>query len=63
VQRVDNRLGIANILLQLFWQRKWWWLSPIIVMVLCLVYLTLFAPWPAPPPVDLYNIFSGAMEN
>ena len=34
VDSVVNRLGIAGELLRFFWQRKWWWLSPMIVMLL-----------------------------
>jgi len=53
VQSVDNRLGMASKLRQFFWQRKWWWLFPMIVMVVWLVGLALFAPSPALPTVDL----------
>jgi Family of unknown function (DUF5989) len=56
-QSADNRLGIARALLQFFWQRKWWWLSPIIVMVLWLVAVAHFAPSRALPTTELYNLF------
>ena len=30
---LTNRMGIAGDLLQFFWQRKWWWLTPMILML------------------------------
>jgi hypothetical protein len=57
-QSADDRPGIGSAVLQFFWQRKWWWLSPIILMVLWLVAVSLFTPSRALPTTELYNLFS-----
>ena len=56
VDSVVNRLGIAGELLRFFWQRKWWWLSPMIVMLLALAGLMLFAQSSAIAPF-IYTLF------
>jgi hypothetical protein len=43
VQSDGKRLGIRDQLLQFVLQYKWWWLSPIIVMLLWLAGLAIFA--------------------
>jgi hypothetical protein len=48
-QSVGNRLGIGDQLLQFFLQYKWWWLSPIILMLLWLAGLVIFGQSSAHP--------------
>jgi hypothetical protein len=56
VQNFITRLGIAGELLQFFWQRKWWWLSPMIAMLLVLATLIIFAQSSAIAPF-IYTLF------
>jgi hypothetical protein len=42
-QHGGNRLEISTQLLQFLWQYKWWWLSPIILMLLLFAGLVIFA--------------------
>ena len=35
LQRLTDRLGIAGSLLSYFWQRKLWWMVPMMVVLLC----------------------------
>jgi hypothetical protein len=56
VDDVFNRFGIASELLRFFWQRKWWWLSPMIAMLLVLAGLMIFAQSSAIAPF-IYTLF------
>jgi hypothetical protein len=47
-QHGGNRLEIGTQLLQFFWQYKWWWLSPLILMWLLSAGLVIFAQSAAP---------------
>ena len=38
-----ERLGIAGELLAFFWQHKWWWLTPLAVLLLIFGFLIIFA--------------------
>ena len=38
-----GRFGIAAELLRFFWERKLWWLMPMLILLLCFGFLILFA--------------------
>jgi hypothetical protein len=50
------RLGILGELLQFLWQRKLWWLIPMIVLVMLFVVLLVFAQGTAIAPF-IYTLF------
>lgn len=50
------RLGILGELLQFLWQRKLWWLIPMIVLVVVLVILLVYAEGSAVAPL-IYTLF------
>jgi hypothetical protein len=50
------RLGILGELLQFLWQRKLWWLIPMIVLVVLFVVLLVFAQGTAIAPF-IYTLF------
>jgi hypothetical protein len=51
-----NRLGIMGDLLAFFWASKWWWLTPMIIMLLGLGGLVVFAQSSAIAPF-IYTLF------
>jgi len=51
-----NRVGIAGELLSFFWQRKWWWLTPMIAMLLAVGGIVVFAQSSAIAPF-IYTLF------
>ena len=51
-----NRLGIVGDLLSFFWASKWWWLTPMIVILLGLGGLIVFAQSSAIAPF-IYTLF------
>ena len=53
---LSSRMGIAGELLQFFWQRKWWWLTPMIVALLLFGVLVIFAQTSAIAPF-IYTLF------
>ncbi len=40
---MTSRKGIVGELLQYFWQHKWWWLTPMIIMLFLVGTLVIFA--------------------
>jgi hypothetical protein len=56
MESIANRLGIMGDLLSFFWQNKWWWLTPMIVMLLGLGGLIVFAQTSAIAPF-IYTLF------
>jgi uncharacterized protein DUF5989 len=50
------RLGIAGELLAFFWQHKWWWLTPMVLMILVVAGLIVFAQSSAIAPL-IYTLF------
>jgi hypothetical protein len=50
------RFGIAGELLLFFWQNKWWWITPMLVMLLGLGGLIVFAKSSAIAPF-IYTLF------
>ena len=51
-----GRFGIASELLQFFWERKLWWLLPMIVLLVMFGFLILFAQTSAIAPF-IYTLF------
>ena len=53
---VVGRFGIASELLQFFWERKLWWLTPMILLLLVFGFLIIFAQSSAIAPF-IYTLF------
>jgi Family of unknown function (DUF5989) len=53
---VFGRFGIASELLQFFWERKLWWLTPMILLLLVFALLIIFAQSSAIAPF-IYTLF------
>jgi Family of unknown function (DUF5989) len=53
---VVGRFGIASELLQFFWERKLWWLTPMILLLLVFGLLIIFAQSSAIAPF-IYTLF------
>jgi len=51
-----DRLGIAGELLIFFWQHKWWWLTPLALLLLVFGFLIVFAQSSAVAPF-IYTLF------
>ncbi len=51
-----SRMGIVGELLQFFWQHKWWWLTPMIIMLFLVGTLVIFAQSSAIAPF-IYTLF------
>lgn len=51
-----NRLGIAGELIEFFWTNKWWWLTPMILVLLMFGALVIFAQSSAIAPF-IYTLF------
>jgi hypothetical protein len=56
LQRFVSRLGILGELLQFLWQRKLWWIIPMIVMLILFTLLLVAAQGSALAPF-IYTIF------
>jgi len=55
-ESMRSRLGIVGDLLSFFWHNKWWWLSPMILMLIALGGLIVFAQSSAIAPF-IYTLF------
>jgi hypothetical protein len=53
---VANRVRIAGELLQFFWRHKWWWLTPVIGLLLLVSGLIVFVQSSAIAPF-IYTLF------
>ncbi len=53
---LTSRMGIVGELLQFFWQHKWWWLTPMIIMLFLVGTLIIFAQSSAIAPF-IYTLF------
>jgi hypothetical protein len=53
---LTKRLGIIGDLMSLFCQRKWWWLTPMILMLVAIGGLVVFAQSSAIAPF-IYTLF------
>jgi hypothetical protein len=51
-----SRLGIVGDLMSFFWNNKWWWLTPMILVLLGLGGLVVFAQSSAIAPF-IYTLF------
>ena len=51
-----SRLGIAAELIAFFWNHKWWWLTPMLLVLLVFGALVIFAQSSAIAPF-IYTLF------
>ncbi len=51
-----SRLGIMGELLSFFWRLKWWWLTPMILVLLLFSVLVIFSQSAAVAPF-IYTLF------
>ena len=56
LKRVSNRLDIVRELLQFFWERKLWWMIPLVVVILLLGLVIVFTQGTAVAPF-VYTLF------
>jgi len=56
LEGLTNRMGIAGELLQFFLNHKWWWLTPMILVLLIFGLLIVFAQSSAIAPF-IYTLF------
>jgi len=56
MESLSSRLGILGDLLSFFWHNKWWWLTPMILMLFALGGLVVFAQSSAIAPF-IYTLF------
>jgi hypothetical protein len=56
LKRVSSRLGIMRELLQFFWERKLWWMIPLVVVILLLGLVIVFTQGTAVAPF-VYTLF------
>src|SRR5712692_661758 len=56
VTSIVGKFSMAGELLQFFWQNKWWWLAPMIVLLLAFGILIIFAESSAIAPF-IYTLF------
>jgi hypothetical protein len=56
LKRVFAKLGIMGELLQFFWERKLWWMMPMVVTLLLLGLLIVFTQGTAVAPF-IYTLF------
>lgn len=56
IESLTVRLGIMGELLQFFLQHKWWWLTPMILVLLAFGILVIFAQSSAIAPF-IYTLF------
>jgi len=55
-QSLFSRMGIMGELLSFFWGHKWWWLTPMILVLLLFGLLVVFAQTSAIAPF-IYTLF------
>jgi len=55
-KRVTSKLGILGELLQFFWERKLWWLMPMVLTLMLLGLLIVFTQGTAVAPF-IYTLF------
>jgi Family of unknown function (DUF5989) len=56
MRNVFGRVGIASELLRFFWERKLWWLMPMVVLLVLFGFLIIFAQSSAIAPF-IYTLF------
>lgn len=55
-ESLASRVGITGELLQFFWQSKWWWLTPMILVILLFGVFIILAQTSAIAPF-IYTLF------
>ncbi len=55
-KNITNRMGIVGELLQFFLQNKWWWITPMLFILLLFGLLIVFAQGSAVAPF-IYTLF------
>ncbi len=53
---LTERMGIVGELLQFFIQNKWWWITPMIIVLMLFAFLIIFAQSSAVAPF-IYTLF------
>jgi uncharacterized membrane protein len=53
---VAERVGIARELLRFFWERKLWWIMPMLILLLMFGFVMIFAQSSAIAPF-IYTLF------
>ena len=56
INSLMSRLGIMGELLSFFWRFKWWWLTPMILVLLLFSALVIFSQSAAVAPF-IYTLF------
>jgi len=56
LKSITNRMGIMGELLQFFLQNKWWWITPMLFILLLFGLLIVFAQGSAVAPF-IYTLF------
>jgi uncharacterized membrane protein len=56
LKSLSSRMSIAGELLQFFWRSKWWWLTPMILVLLAFAVLIIFAQ-ASPIAAFIYTLF------
>ena len=56
LESLGSRFGIVAELLGFFWSHKWWWLTPILLVLLIFGALVIFAQTSAIAPF-IYTLF------
>jgi hypothetical protein len=55
-ESLSTRFGIVGELISFFWQHKWWWLTPMILVLVIFGLLIFFAQSSAVAPF-IYTLF------
>ncbi len=56
IESITSRTGIVGELVRFFWQHRWWWLTPMILVLLLVGTLVIFAQSSAIAPF-IYTLF------
>jgi hypothetical protein len=56
IKGLTDRMGIVGELLQFFIQNKWWWITPMILILILFAFLIIFAQSSAVAPF-IYTLF------
>jgi len=56
LKSLSSRMSVAGELLEFFWRSKWWWLTPMILVLLGFAVLIIFAQ-ASPIAAFIYTLF------
>lgn len=56
IENISSRTGIVGELLSFFWKSKWWWMTPMILVLILFGLLMIFAQTSAIGPF-IYTLF------